>query len=537
MSLLGRLQQGGKQEDEPPGQEEQPPQTGLLRRGALPAGPGSTGPLDDRLRTLKRRIQNRLIEELRPAARRDKPGPKGKDQPPGAPRVQKSKLARRHDDAEALRERVQALFNQFLAEEHVLVSRSERKVLFEQIVADILGYGPIDKLLADPATSDIMVIGPRKVYVDRGGRLYRTTITFDNDEHLMQIIERIMGPLGRRIDDLQPMADARLPDGSRVHAVIPPIALEGPCLTIRKFSEVPLKTGDLVRLGTVSTELMEFLSAAVQARLNIMICGGSSSGKTTLLNVLCGYMNPTERVVTIETAAELQLQHAHVVRLETRPPSIEGTGELGVRDLMINSLRMRPDRIIVGEVRGPEALDLLQAMNAGRDGSMGTIHANSPTDALARLEVMALSAGMGLSSRPVREQIAAAIDLVIHIVRLRDGSRRVMHVSEVTGMEGDTIMVSDLFDWYQTHVDREGFAQGVFRPTGIVPRAIHRIEDIGIYLPPSMFGVTSFSQERRARKEFRAAPDAEAMETPSYGTASTAPPPEPDAPPETGEYQ
>ncbi len=510
MSLLGRLQKGSTQDEEPSGEGKRGGLTGLLGRSEAQAIPDRQTQLGERRRELKRRIQARLLEELRPPAR--KPRAQERSKPQTSPKDREAPREPRKLQLEseaALRQRIQTLFDQILAEEQILLTRPERRQLLDEVIADILGFGPLEPLLADEATSDILVIGPHKVYVDRGGRLYPTTIQFDDTAHLMHIIERILSPLGRRVDESSPMVDARLPDGSRVHVIIPPVALDGPCLTIRKFATIPYVTEDLIRFGTLTPQLVEFLRAAVAARLNILVSGGSSSGKTTLLNVLSSFIGADERIVTIESAAELQLQQPHLVRLETRPANIEGEGQLTVRDLMINALRMRPDRIIVGEVRGGEALDLLQAMNTGVEGSMGTIHANSPHDAISRLEVMCMMAGMNLPIRALREQIAAAVDLIVQMQRLRDGSRKVTEICEVEGLEGDSVMLSTLFEWEQRGLDTEGRAIGEIRPTGLVPRAIEQIENAGIHLPPAVFGVGALPTERRPRKEFRAAPDAE----------------------------
>jgi len=333
-----------------------------------------------------------------------------------------------------------------------------------------------------------MVNGAKQVYVERNGKLQRVNITFESDEHLMRIIERIVAPLGRRIDESSPMVDARLKDGSRVNAVIPPISLCGPILTIRKFFTHPLTVDDLIRLGTLTEEVVQFLEAAVTARINTIISGGTGTGKTTLLNVLSQYIPSNERIVTIENAAELRLRQEHVVTLESRPPNVEGKGEITIRDLVVNSLRMRPDRIIVGECRSGEALDMLQAMNTGHEGSMTTLHANNTREALARLETMVLMAGMELPHRAVREQIAAAIDMIVQLERLRDGSRRVVAVTEVQGMEGDVITTADIFKFEQTGFEN-GRVIGRLRPTGIRPKFIDRIEQAGIHLPPSIFGV------------------------------------------------
>jgi pilus assembly protein CpaF len=353
-----------------------------------------------------------------------------------------------------------------------------------------------NKLLAelDPSMdvsqtiTEIMVNGAKNIYIERGGKIYRQTATFESDEHLMRIIDRIVAPLGRRIDESSPYVDARLPDGSRVNAVIPPISLVGPTLTIRKFAKSPITVEQLIEYGTITPESVEFLKASVIAKINLCISGGTGSGKTTLLNVLSQYIPPDERIVTIENAAELQLRQEHVVTLESRPPNIEGRGEVTIQNLVVNSLRMRPDRIIVGEIRAEEALDMLQAMNTGHEGSMTTAHSNSPRDTLARIETMTLMAGMDLPVRAIREQIASALELVCHLERLRDGTRKVTHISEIQGMEGDVITMTDIFVFEQTGLE-DGRVIGRLRPTGLRPKFMDKIETSGIHLPASIFGV------------------------------------------------
>jgi pilus assembly protein CpaF len=332
-----------------------------------------------------------------------------------------------------------------------------------------------------------MVNGPQQVYIEREGRLELTNVTFQNDEHVMKIIQRIIAPIGRRVDESSPMVDARLADGSRVNAIIPPLSLVGPVITIRKFSATPFTVEDLVRFGTSTPEMFEFLEACVKARLNIFVSGGTGSGKTTMLNILSGFIPDDERIVTIEDAAELQLRQEHVVTLEARPSNIEGKGAIPIRELVRNALRMRPDRIVVGECRSAEALDMLQAMNTGHDGSMSTGHANSPRDMLARLETMVLMAGMDLPLRAIREQIASAVDLIVHQNRLKDGSRKIVNITEVQGMEGDVIVMQDIFVFEQTGVV-EGKIQGKLRPTGIRPKFVEKFEAAGIHLPPNVFG-------------------------------------------------
>jgi len=342
--------------------------------------------------------------------------------------------------------------------------------------------------LEDDTITEIMVNGPKNVYIERKGKLHRVPITFESNDHVMRVIDRIVAPLGRRIDESSPYVDARLPDGSRVNAVIPPISLVGPTLTIRKFSKNPITVEQLIQFGSVSNEVVQFLKACVEARLNVLISGGTGSGKTTLLNVMSSFIPDDERIITIENAAELQLRQEHVVTLESRPPNIEGRGEITIRDLVINSLRMRPERIIVGECRGGETLDMLQAMNTGHDGSMTTAHANTPRDALSRVETMCLMAGMDLPVRAIREQVSSAIDLIAQQERMRDGTRKVTYISEVSGMEGDIITMTDIFTFEQTGMDA-GKVVGRLRPTGLRPKFMDKIEEAGINLPPSIFGI------------------------------------------------
>lgn len=391
------------------------------------------------------------------------------------------------EDMERLRTQVENLLDVALTDEGAVLSRAERSQVLNDILNEMVGLGPIEPLLSDPTISEVMVNGPDQVFVERNGRLELTEVKFRNNDHVLQIIEKIVAPLGRRIDEASPMVDARLKDGSRVNAIIPPLSLRGPCLTIRKFAADPFTINDLIQFGTLTPEVAQFLDAAVKARLNIVVSGGTGSGKTTTLNVLSAFIPNNERIVTIEDAAELQLRQEHVVPLEARPPNIEGKGEITIRDLVRNALRMRPDRIVVGECRGGEALDMLQAMNTGHDGSLTTAHANNPRELLSRLETMVLMAGMDLPLRAIREQIAAAIDLIIHQGRLRDGSRRIEYVTEVTGMEGDIITLQDLFVFEQTGVDDEGKIQGRLKPTGIRPRCYDRIVQAGIRLPLDIF--------------------------------------------------
>ena len=390
-------------------------------------------------------------------------------------------------DTAQVRRAIEDLFNAILDQENVVLVRADRQRLFEQIAADILGFGPIEPLLGDDTVSEIMVNGPKMVFIERKGRIEKAPVVFQDDQHVMRIIDRIISPLGRRCDESQPLVDARLPDGSRVNAIIPPLCLTGPTITIRKFARNPLTIDDLIKFGSMTAETADFLQACVRARLNVIVSGGTGSGKTTLLNVLSSFIPSDERIVTMEDAAELQLRQDHVITLEARPANIEGKGRITIRDLVVNALRMRPDRIIVGECRGGEALDMLQAMNTGHDGSLTTAHSNGPRDTLARLETMVLMAGMDLPLRAIREQIASALDLIVHQERMRDGSRRVVSITEVVGMEGETIVTQDLFTFEQTGFD-EGHIEGRLRPTGIRPRFTQRLEAANIYLPASIFG-------------------------------------------------
>jgi len=386
-----------------------------------------------------------------------------------------------------LQMQIRHITEELLGAEGTPLSRQERDRIVIEVEHETFGLGPIEPLMRDPTISDILVNGAKEVYVERRGRLERTDVQFRDDSHLLQIIERIVSKVGRRVDESCPMVDARLEDGSRVNAIIPPLALDGPVLSIRRFAVDPLKVADLLKIGTLTQTLADTIQAAVKARLNILVSGGTGSGKTTLLNVLSNSIPNSERIVTIEDSAELQLQQDHVVRLETRPPNIEGKGAVTQRDLVRNALRMRPDRIIVGEVRGAEALDMLQAMNTGHDGSLSTVHANSTRDALSRIETMVLMAGISLPGRAMREYISSALDLLIHLARLSDGTRKVVKVTEVVGMEGDTVTLQDIFMFDQKGVGPSGEVLGHHRATGIRPRFAERLKAAGIPLDPGVF--------------------------------------------------
>jgi pilus assembly protein CpaF len=389
-------------------------------------------------------------------------------------------------DGAALRERVIADIRNHLLEQ-TGISRDDRERLVAEIADDILGHGPLERLLADDSVTEIMVNGPYDIWIERGGRLFETSVRFNDDMHLRRIINKIVAQVGRRIDESSPMVDARLPDGSRVNAVIPPLSLSGPLVTIRKFSKRRYEMNDLVKMATLSTETVEFLKRCIQAELNILISGGTGTGKTTLLNAVSQAIPETDRIVTIEDAAELRLHQRHVLRLEARPKNIEGEGEIPIRALVRNSLRMRPDRIIVGEVRGAEALDMLQAMNTGHEGSLSTVHANTPRDALARIETMVLMAGFDLPIRAIRQQVSSALDLVVHLERMEDGTRRVTAITEVQRMESDVITLQDLFTFKVEEITADRVVVGTLKPTGLRPTFLHKFEKHGIALPVSLF--------------------------------------------------
>jgi pilus assembly protein CpaF len=419
---------------------------------------------------LRDRVQQRLLAELNPAATRG--------------------------DTAEVRLVVERLFNETLAELGLPMSRIERNDIFDQLLADILGLGPLETLLADDMVTEILVNGPNLVFIERGGKLDVASVKFRDNDDVMRIVERIVAPLGRRVDESSPMVDARLPDGSRVNVIIPPLSLIGPCISIRKFPKHALTPDELIKKGAMTPGIADFLRACVKAALNIVVSGGTGTGKTTILNALSSFIPEGERILTIEDAAELRLQQSHVVRLEARPANVEGKGQISIRQLVINALRMRPDRIVVGEVRGAETLDMLQAMNTGHEGSLTTVHSNSARDTLRRVETMVLMAGMDLPLRAIREQIASAFDLIVHLGRLADGSRKIVQISEVQGMEGDTVIMQDLFQFVQTTVEN-GKVQGYFTPTGVRPKFYSRLESAGLFIQPSTFMPTEPGRARR----------------------------------------
>jgi pilus assembly protein CpaF len=417
----------------------------------------------DPFQELKERIHEEIIQEIDPTILDSK------------------------DNTDIVKQTVQNMVIDKLAEEETPLSRADRETILQDLMDEVLGYGPIQTYLDDDTVTEVMVNGPDQVYIEQRGKLVVTDKMFHDDNHVLRIIEKIVAPLGRRIDESTPMVDARLPDGSRVNAIIPPLSLVGPSVTIRKFSRDPYSVEDLIAFGTFTKEMADFLDACVKARLNIVVSGGTGSGKTTTLNVLSSFIPDTDRIVTIEDAAELQLRQEHVVSLESRPPNIEGKGQVTIRDLVKNSLRMRPDRIVVGECRAGEALDMLQAMNTGHDGSLTTGHANSPRDIISRLETMVLMAGMDLPVRAIREQMASALDLIVHEARLRDGTRKITFITEVVGMEQDKITLQDIFIYKQTGIDSEGMVKGYHMPTGIIPKFVEQFDSQGIEMPRDLF--------------------------------------------------
>ncbi|MET0425505.1 MAG: CpaF family protein [Actinoplanes sp.] len=453
MSLSARLGQG----DPSRGKPEQAASQGSAGQRYRASGRQGNDPVNE----ARLRIQRRLADELGPS------------------------LYVNQVQNEDLDGKVREVLNELLAREETPLSGADRSRITKEVIDEVLGHGPIESLLRDSSVTEVMANGPRSIYVERYGRLEPTEVEFDDEAHLRRIIDRICARVGRRVDEASPMVDARLPDGSRVNAIVPPIAIDGASLTIRKFSSTPLTVGDLISYGTLSRPAAEFLDACVRGRRNILVSGGTGSGKTTILNVLSSFVPADERMVTIEDAAELQLNQDHLVRLESRPANAEGRGTVTTRDLVRNALRMRPDRIVVGEVRDSAALDMLQAMNTGHDGSLTTLHANTPRDALSRLETMVLMAGMDLPSRAIRDQITSAVDLIIQTSRLKDGSRKITHVTEVTGLEGDTITLQDLFLYDQS--DSGPLAQASLKSTGIRPLFTEALGIHGVSLPTGMF--------------------------------------------------
>ena len=447
---------GGAGQDGRPSGDGRPPQTPAS--GPLTQTPA---PARDTMRDTRNQLQTKIINNLDP----------------------RLDLA----DAKAVRSTIEEMFNRFIDEDGIVITRVDRQRMLEQILDEILGFGPIEPLLKDDTVTEVMVNGPFRTYVERKGKLQLSDVTFANDEHVMRVVERIIAPIGRRVDESKPYEDARLPDGSRVNIIIPPLALNGPVITIRKFPKYRITPEDYVKFGTATSEMMEFLRACVEARLNMFISGGTGSGKTTLLNIMSSYIPEDERIITIEDAAELRLVQDHVVRLESRAANIEGKGAVTIMDLVKNSLRMRPERIVVGEIRGGEALSMLQAMNTGHDGSLSTGHANSPRDMISRLETMCLMAGVDLPARAIKEQIASALDVIVQISRLKDGSRKITNITEVQGLEGEAVVLQDVFIFEQTaYVD--GKVIGKLRPTGIRPKFSEKFEAAGIKLPPGVFG-------------------------------------------------
>lgn len=411
---------------------------------------------------LKFKIQNKVIQELD---------------------IDFSEISEQNEE---LKRKIDYIVSKNIESESLNMTNNQKKKIKEELLDEIIGFGPITGFLSDDSVTELMVNGPDQVYIEKNGKLMLTDAKFKNDNHVMHVIKKIVAPIGRRIDESSPMVDARLPNGSRVNAIIPPLAIDGPSITIRKFADDPFKVEDLVNFGTLNTKMAELLKYCVEGRLNMVVSGGTGSGKTTTLNVLSSFIPNDERIITIEDAAELQLLQEHVVRLETRPANVEGKGEVTIRDLVRNSLRMRPDRIIVGEVRSGEALDMLQAMNTGHDGSLTTGHANSPRDMLSRLETMVLMSGMNLPVRAIRDQIASAIDIIIQQSRLMDGSRKITHITEVQGMEGDVIILQDIYRFEQRGVDSKGKVRGEFIATGIMPKFVQKFKEKGINIPPDI---------------------------------------------------
>ena len=429
--------------------------TGLTQRTSL----GKSNALQERYDTLRSRVHSRLVEEM----------------------------VSENASQDQVIAKIGELVTEVAMEMAMTISRQDKQRLVDHLVNDVLGLGPLEQLLADPEITEVMINGPKQIYVEQKGRITRSPVTFESNDQLLQVIDRIVSSIGRRVDESSPMVDARLKDGSRVNVIIPPLALTGPTVTIRKFAKDPLMISDLLRFGSVTQEMVDFMRACVRSRMNVVVSGGTGSGKTTTLNILSSFIPDDERIVTIEDAAELQLRQEHVVTLETRPANVEGRGRVAIRDLVINSLRMRPDRIVVGECRGGEALDMLQAMNTGHDGSLTTVHANSPGDALSRLETMVLMAGAELPSRAIREQIGSAINVIVQQSRLRDGTRKIVSVAEVLGYDGERVQLQDIFVFKQTGVDGDGRVLGQLTPTGVIPQCLEHLAASGEGLDISIF--------------------------------------------------
>jgi pilus assembly protein CpaF len=461
MSLLDRVQkQQGPDPSAIPEGVYQPQQGGAVNRAVTAPPARARTPLELQVERIKNRLQARLIENLDESADADR---------------------------EARANQISDALNEVIAEMGLSMTKPDRQRLLDSVLNDFLGLGPIEGLIADAHVTEIMVNGPNQVFIEQKGKLTLSTVQFESEAQLRRVIDRIVSTIGRRIDESSPMVDARLKDGSRVNVIIPPLALNGPVLTIRKFSKDPYKIGDLIKFGTLTDQMSQFVRACVRSRLNMLVSGGTGSGKTTTLNVLSSFIPEEERVVTVEDAAELQLNQEHVVTLESRPATVEGRGRIAIRDLVVNALRMRPDRIVVGECRGGEALDMLQAMNTGHDGSLTTIHANSPRDSLNRLETLVLMAGAELPSRAIREQISSAINVIVQQSRLRDGTRKITAVSEVLGLYGDQIKVQDIFVYKQTGVSEDGKVQGYFTATGIIPKYFDHLQSSGEGVAKELF--------------------------------------------------
>jgi pilus assembly protein CpaF len=469
MSLLDRIQERSQQQNDP-----------------------NSSP-DQQADQQESKSQIDIYSTFREQRKNDSPNQKNKKQPIDKHQELKNRIQKKiltdfkDDEVEDIIPKLDELAIEIIKEDESFRGKIDRKKVVNELINDLTGFGPINPLLMDDNVTEVMVNGPNQVYCERKGKIEFTNITFRDDEHVMNIIEKIVAPIGRRIDESSPMVDARLPDGSRVNAIIPPLALVGPTVTIRKFSKDPYTIEDLINFGTLTQNMATFLEACVKAKLNMFVSGGTGSGKTTFLNVLSNFIPNDERIITIEDAAELQLGQDHVVSLESRPPNIEGKGGIAIRDLVRNSLRMRPDRIVIGEVRGGEALDMLQAMNTGHDGSLATGHSNSPRDMISRLETMVLLAGLELPVKAIREQISGALDVIIQQSRLKDGSRKIVRITEVQGLEGDVIVLQDIFTFKQEGVDANGKIKGRLLPTGVRPKFYERLESSGLHIPPSVF--------------------------------------------------